>query len=225
MVDDTEAAELAGAFRRTESGEWWDCVPVPELLAVYERSRAWCAIDAAAHASLDRIRAQVLARYGVDVREPRADPAAVAGALAVRAGIEREAAVLDLAEAAQAMAHAGAGGGRAEDGNAAAQFRRGERLYRRADSRRALTARLDPGTVHAVPEPQAGGHWAALAGTEGLGVGGAQGEPVAGAGRIGADGSPGGVEGAIEEHGLDAHMVVEPLEVPQVGGSRGDVGV
>ncbi len=127
VVNGTEAAELAAAFRRTGSAEWRDSVPVRELLTVYERSRAWCAIDAAARASLDRIRAQVFARYGVDVRDPRADPASGAGALAVRAGIERETTVLDLAEAAQAMAHAGAGAGGAGDGNAAAQLQRGER--------------------------------------------------------------------------------------------------
>jgi hypothetical protein len=64
-----------------------------------------------------------------------------------------------------------------------------------------------------------------LAGTERLGVGRAQREAGAGPGGIGADDSAGGVECAVEEHRLDADVVVEPLQVPQIWSGRGDVGV
>ena len=55
-----------------------------------------------------------------------------------------------------------------------------------------------------------------------LSVGSAQREAVAGRGWVGADGPAGWVEGAVEEHGLDPDVVVEPFQVPQVrsGGLR-----
>ena len=45
----------------------------------------------------------------------------------------------------------------------------------------------------------------------------AEGESVAGGDGIGAQRAAGRVEGAVEEHRLDADVVVEPLQVPQVG--------
>src|SRR5438067_9515719 len=50
----------------------------------------------------------------------------------------------------------------------------------------------------------------------GLRVGVPQGQPVARAAGIGAQGAAVGVEGAVEQHPLDPLVVVEVLQVPQV---------
>ena len=48
------------------------------------------------------------------------------------------------------------------------------------------------------------------------GVGLLEVQAVAGTGRVGGYGAAVGWEGAVEEHGLDAVMIVEVLDVPEV---------
>ena len=53
--------------------------------------RTWQDVDPHARRARDRIREEVRSRYGVDVDAPRADPAALADAIAARDGAERDA--------------------------------------------------------------------------------------------------------------------------------------
>ena len=64
-----------------------------------------------------------------------------------------------------------------------------------------------------------------LADPVGLGVNRFEGQSVSWGVGVWVDGSSGRVERAVEEHRLDADVVVEPLQVAQVRGGRGDVGV
>ncbi|MGI8761095.1 MAG: hypothetical protein ACR2LF_07345 [Jatrophihabitantaceae bacterium] len=91
-----------------------------------------------------RIRAEVGAPVSATGLSPAVDPAAVRTALAARARVEREAAILDLAEAAQALARADVAAAHGEHDRAAVHVREGKRLYRRADCRHRLAGLLDP---------------------------------------------------------------------------------
>lgn len=129
--------------------DWWQAAGMTEVVAAYEAACARHGFDPVAQRARDRIRDEVLGRYGVDVREPGADPEAMRVALAERARFEHEAAVLDLAEAAQAAARADAAVGRGEPATAAAHLDQSDRLYRRADLRRQLAHRLVSGLAPA----------------------------------------------------------------------------
>lgn len=147
-VDGTGTAGSADAVSQL-ARDWWRAAGVTEVAAACEAAWARHDFDPVAQRALDRIRSEVLGRYGVDVREPGADPEAVRLALAERARFEHEAAVLDLADAAQAAARADAGIRRGEPDTAAAHLDQSDRLYRRAELRRRLAHRLESGLTTA----------------------------------------------------------------------------
>ena len=147
-VDGTGTADSVDALAQL-ARDWWQAAGMTEVVATYEAACARHGSDPVAQRARDRVRDKVLGRYGVDVREPDADPEAVRLALAERARFEHEAAVLDLAEAAQAAARADAGMRRGEPGSAAAHLDQSDRLYRRADLRRRLAHRLESGLATA----------------------------------------------------------------------------
>ena len=147
-VDGTGTAGSADAVSQL-ARDWWRAAGVTDVAAACEAAWARHDFDPVAQRALDRIRSEVLGRYGVDVREPGADPEAVRLALAERARFEHEAAVLDLADAAQAAARADAGIRRGEPDTAAAHLDQSDRLYRRAELRRRLAHRLESGLTTA----------------------------------------------------------------------------
>lgn len=87
--------------------EWWDRAEPHHIANAYENARAWSGeAPEAAHAE-HRIRDEVRSRYGIDVQNTGADPAAVQAALTRaaadrgNAGAERSRAAREAAEAHQ----------------------------------------------------------------------------------------------------------------------------
>jgi hypothetical protein len=148
-VDGTAMAGTVHTLSQLARSDWWQAAGMTEIVAVYEAARARHESDTAAQRAVDRIRGEVLGRYGVDLREPRADPAAVRLAVAERARVEHEAAALDLAEAAQAATRADADMRRGEADTAAAHLDQSDQLYRQADLRRQLAHRLESALARA----------------------------------------------------------------------------
>ena len=130
---------------------------------------------------------------------------------AAQARYEHEVAALDLSEAAQAVAQAASLAERASINEIQRLDALAARLYESADRHRELARCLEPQTrLSGAPNPV------------GVGIGGLEREPVPGRVGVGGDGAADGVEGAVEEHRLDADVVLEPLEVAQVGRRGGD---
>jgi colicin import membrane protein len=68
---------LAPVFR----DEWWQHAEPDDIARAWQTAQTWRELDPEAHRAADRIRSQVLERYGVDTRDLAADPAAVRDAL------------------------------------------------------------------------------------------------------------------------------------------------
>ncbi|HWU45704.1 MAG TPA: hypothetical protein VN133_02985 [Humibacter sp.] len=94
-------AELAPVYERS----WWDAASVEQIANVHETATAWHGIDPEADRAGERIAAEVRDRYGLDVQDLDADPAAVREALARAERTRSEAAtsrgesIVDVAEA------------------------------------------------------------------------------------------------------------------------------
>lgn len=96
-------AELAPVYDRT----WWDAASVDQTAGVHETATAWHGIDPEADRAAERIAEEVRDRYGLDVHDLDADPAAVREALA-RAERTRSAAATSRGESVVDVAEAGA---------------------------------------------------------------------------------------------------------------------
>lgn len=86
--------ELAGVYR----SDWWDRATAQQIGQTYQVARAWSGEDPEAGRAEARMRDELRTRYGVDVDNTNADPAAV------RAAVERA----DPSRAAQATQVPGA---------------------------------------------------------------------------------------------------------------------
>lgn len=101
-------AELAPVYERS----WWDTASVEQLAGVHETATAWQGIDPEADRAGERIAQEVHERYGLDVRNLDADPAAVRDAIAQAerarsdAAAQRGESVVDVAEAGAFLAAA-----------------------------------------------------------------------------------------------------------------------
>jgi hypothetical protein len=130
----------------TGRNDWWESATVNDIADAYETAHAWEPVDPDLAASAEHMREEVRDRYGIDVDNLDADPAAV------RAAMERT--ERERAQAAEAR------GESAEDLSAGVAFmdaadradRDGERLDREQDARDTADTALgdvDPG----VPTP------------------------------------------------------------------------
>lgn len=126
-------AELAPVYERS----WWDSASVEQIAGVHETSTAWRGIDPEADRAGERIAEEVRDRYGLDVQNLDADPAAVREALA-RAERTRSEAAASRGESAVDVAEAGAFLTAAETLDRVAEERQ-----RQADERDAQTAETD----------------------------------------------------------------------------------
>lgn len=126
-------AELAPVYERT----WWDAASVDQIAGVHETATAWHGIDPEADRAGERIAEEVRDRYGLDVRDLDADPAAVREALA-RAERTRSEAAASRSESAVDIAEAGAFLSAAE-----ALDRAAEQRQQQADERDQRAAELD----------------------------------------------------------------------------------
>ena len=95
-------AELAPVYERT----WWDAASVDQIAGVHETATAWHGIDPEADRAGERVAEEVRDRYGLDVQDLDADPAAVREALA-RAERSRSAAASSRGESVVDVAEAG----------------------------------------------------------------------------------------------------------------------
>lgn len=100
-------AELAPIYERS----WWDAASVEQIADVHETATAWHGIDPEVDGAGERIAQEVRKRYGLDVRNLDADPAAVRDAIARAERARAEAAqggesAVDVAEAGAFLAAA-----------------------------------------------------------------------------------------------------------------------
>lgn len=138
------AQEAAAALSLLKSDDWWQTATAAPILQAWEAACARGAAHPKAGRALEIIRAEVMARYEVDARDPVPDRKALQAALAERAKIEREAAALDLADAAQAMARADVAAREGRQDEATVCREQGADLYARAGRRRRLADRIGP---------------------------------------------------------------------------------
>jgi len=116
-------AELAGVYR----AEWWDRATPEQIGHTYQVARAWAQEDSEAVRAEARMRDQLRTRYGVDVDNTNADPAAVRAAIEAaghergQADVEGTRAAAENAEAHQLMQMAGREDARAEQAREAAE--------------------------------------------------------------------------------------------------------
>ena len=127
-----------------QDSRWWQDATAEEIIAAFEVACSGPGTCPLGRRAAERIRAEVMARYQVDVLRPCASPAAVQAALAERARTEREAAALDLTDAAQALARADPQARHHQPARDCAELERGIRLYSSAERRRRLAERIDP---------------------------------------------------------------------------------
>ncbi len=134
----------AAAHSQLKSYDWWQTATAPPILQAWEAACARGAGQPKAGRALETIRAGVMAHLEADARDPVPEREALQAGLAERARFEREAAALDLADAAQAMARADVAAREGRQDQAAVCREQGADLYARAGRRRRLADRIGP---------------------------------------------------------------------------------
>lgn len=116
-------AELGNVYR----SEWWDRATPEQIGRTYQVARAWSQEDPEAVRAEGRMRDELRTRYGVDVDQAHADPAAVRAAVEraehdrAQGDAERTRAAAENAEAVRLMQQADRDDARAEQARAAAE--------------------------------------------------------------------------------------------------------
>ncbi|MFS0703270.1 hypothetical protein AB6N23_01985 [Cellulomonas sp. 179-A 9B4 NHS] len=116
-------AELGNVYR----SDWWDRATPEQIGHTYQVARAWSQEDPEAVRAESRMRDELRTRYGVDVNQTHADPAAVRAAVEraehdrAQADADRVRAAADSAEAARLVQQADREDARAEQARAAAE--------------------------------------------------------------------------------------------------------
>jgi hypothetical protein len=143
---DAQRAAARAQLAPVARDDWWDKATPPMIERVHETATAWKAYDPEAALAAERIRDQVLARYGIDVSNTGADEASVSEALAraqqarVEADIERTKA--SAARTDDAVAGAAVAGANRQD-NAAQKVALNEPAYDSAERRQQLAESLE----------------------------------------------------------------------------------
>ena len=115
--------ELGNVYR----SEWWDRATPEQIGQAFQVARAWSQEDPEAVRAETRMRDELRTRYGVDVDQTHADPAAVRAAVEraehdrAQADAERVRAAAENAEAARLMQQADREDARAEQARSAAE--------------------------------------------------------------------------------------------------------
>lgn len=116
-------AELGNVYR----SEWWDRATPEQIGHTYQVARAWAQEDPEAVRAETRMRDELRTRYGVDVDQAHADPAAVRAAVEraeherAQGDAERTRAAAENAEAVRLMQQADRDDARADQARAAAE--------------------------------------------------------------------------------------------------------
>lgn len=107
---DAERNAARASLAPVQQQEWWNTAGVDDIATAYETAEAWRTVDPDIARTGDRMREELKGRYGIDVNNLDADPAAVRVALE-RAQQDRSAAAesrgesgKDYAEAASLLA-------------------------------------------------------------------------------------------------------------------------
>jgi hypothetical protein len=133
-------AQLAPATR----DDWWDKATPAMIERVHETATAWKAYDPEAALTSERIREQVLTRYGIDVNNTGADEASVSAALdraqQARVEAENERTKATAARHDEAVAGVAVAGANRQDN--AAQQAQPEPAYDSPERRRQLAESL-----------------------------------------------------------------------------------
>ncbi|MDQ3722587.1 MAG: hypothetical protein M3376_05855 [Actinomycetota bacterium] len=146
---DAERGSARAALAPVARDEWWERAYPGAIAEAWETANTWKDTDPDAQRAHDRIAAQLSDRYGIDVRELGADPAAVRDALERReqdrqqGGAERAAARQEEAEAAHLLAGSDDVEPDQQPQEEAVSGDLAETLYDSADRRRDLASSLE----------------------------------------------------------------------------------
>lgn len=136
---DAERGAARASVAPVHQSEWWKDASVDDIATAYETSEAWRGVDPEMERTADHMREQLRERYGIDVNNLDADPAAVQDARD-KAEQERGAAAENRGESAK------------EYGEAAALVTVADQLDRQAEERDRENERAE----HANDEPAEG---------------------------------------------------------------------
>jgi hypothetical protein len=102
---DAERNAARASLAPVQQPEWWNHADVSDIATAYETAEAWRPVDDDIARTSDRMREELRSRYGVDVNNLGADPAAVREAITradqdrASAATAREKSLRDYAEA------------------------------------------------------------------------------------------------------------------------------
>ena len=109
---DAERSAARASLALVQQSEWWNTAGVDDIATAYETAEAWRPVDEDIARTSDHMREELRTRYGIDVANLAADPAAVRDAIerternrADAAAMRRES-VEDMAEGATLLAAA-----------------------------------------------------------------------------------------------------------------------
>jgi colicin import membrane protein len=142
---DAQRAAARAQLAPPTRDDWWDKATPAMIEQVHETATAWKAYDPEAVLASDRIREQVLTRYGIAVNNTGADEASVSAALAralqARSNAEIERTKVSAARTDEAVASAAVAGADRQD-NAARQAQ-AEPAYDTPQRRQQLAESLE----------------------------------------------------------------------------------
>ena len=102
---DAERNAARASLAPVQQTEWWNHAGVDDIAAAYETAEAWRPVDDDIARTSDRMREELRSRYGIDVENLGADPAAVRDAM-TRAEQERSTAAAVRGESVEDYAEA-----------------------------------------------------------------------------------------------------------------------
>lgn len=146
---DADRASARAALAPVERDEWWQRAQPDDIARAWETAQTWRQIDPDAQRVAARIGDEVRTRYGVDVDDLRADPAAVRDAVERRereeqqARRQRQEARQDETEAALLMAESSPAEHRHEPAQASTATAHGRDHYDSAQRRENLASKLE----------------------------------------------------------------------------------
>jgi hypothetical protein len=78
---DAERNAARASLAPVQQSEWWNTASVADIATAYETAEGWRPVDPEMAGTADRMREELRSRYGIDVENLGADPAAVRDAM------------------------------------------------------------------------------------------------------------------------------------------------
>jgi hypothetical protein len=107
---DAERNAARASLAPVQQSEWWNTASVADIATAYETAEGWRPVDPEMAGTADRMREELRSRYGIDVENLGADPAAVRDAVTraeqarAEAAEQRNESTLDRTEAGTLLA-------------------------------------------------------------------------------------------------------------------------